>query len=75
MDEFRKELAKLVQMVKDLQAASYRLVKVVFPNDRGTLRVPKYDGDPASPTDGEIWYDYTNHKFRKHVNGVSSDLS
>lgn len=74
MDEFRKELAKLVQAVKDLQAAGLRMLKVGFPDNRGTMRVPKYTTDPASPADGDVWYNMTTNKFRGRANGVSVDL-
>lgn len=30
--------------------------------------------DPASPADGQLWYNSTTDTFRKHQNGVTSDL-
>ncbi len=31
--------------------------------------------DPASPVDGQLWYNSTTGTFRKHQNGVTSDLN
>ncbi len=31
-------------------------------------------GDVSAPTNGQIWYNATTNKFRKHENGVTSDL-
>jgi hypothetical protein len=31
--------------------------------------------DPASPQDGDLWYNSTSNTFRKRQNGVSSDLA
>ena len=75
MEDLKKELLKIVDRIKAIENAFLRIKVLIFPTDEGKLVVPKYDGDPASPSDGEIWYDYTNNKFRKRVNGVSSDLS
>lgn len=30
--------------------------------------------DPAAPQNGMIWYNSTLGKFRKHENGITSDL-
>lgn len=75
MDEFRKELQKIMGMIRDLQAASIRMVKVVFPDNRGTMRVPKYTTDPASPTDGEIWYNMTSNTFKCRENGTTKTFT
>lgn len=75
MKQLIEEVQKLVDRIKKLEQAILRIKTLIFPTDEGKLVVPKYDGDPASPQDGEIWYDYTGNTFRKRVNGTSSDLA
>ena len=74
MEEFRKELQKWFDRVKDLENAFYRIKVLIFPTDDGKFVLPKYDGDPPSPQDGEMWLDYTAGKIRKREGGVSKDL-
>ncbi len=31
-------------------------------------------GDPASPVDGDLWYNSVTNKFRGRANGISVDL-
>lgn len=38
------------------------------------LRIEPVAGDPASPLDGQIWYNATSNAFRKRENGVTSNL-
>lgn len=38
------------------------------------LRIEPMAGDPASPQDGQLWYNSTSNRFRKRQNGVTSDL-
>lgn len=36
--------------------------------------VPQYAGDPASPANGDIWYNTSTGKLRKREGGVTSNL-
>lgn len=74
MEEFLLQFQKFIDRVKDLETAFYRIKTIVFPTGEGRLSVPKYAGDPASPQDGDIWYNTTTDKFRGRANGVSVDL-
>jgi len=38
------------------------------------LNIAPVAGDPASPADGDVWYNVTLNKFRKRENGVTTDL-
>lgn len=49
------------QFVHDASVAGLQLVPVA--------------GDPASPQDGDLWYNETTNKFRKRENGVTSDMT
>lgn len=74
MKEFLEELEKLLGRIKDLETAFLRLKVLVFPTNSGRLSPPKYTTDPASPEDGDIWYNMTTNKFRGRANGTSVDL-
>gem|GEM_PF-1746362 len=46
--------------------------RLVGPQDaNGDLGLPGFDGDPASPIESALWYDYTNDKVRGK-NGTSA---
>lgn len=70
LDEFRK----LIDRVKALEQALLRIRNLVFPTGSGRFSPPKYAGDPASPEDGDVWYNSSTNKFRGRANGVSVDL-
>lgn len=74
MNEFLEQLRLLVKRVADLESAFLRIKNLVFPTGSGRLSVPKYAGDPAAPTNGDVWYNSSTHKFRGRVNGVNTDL-
>ena len=44
--------------------------KLIFPSD-GTLVVPVSSSDPASPVNGQVWYNSTAHKYKGRENGVT----
>ena len=59
--------------------ATYHEALVVQAGDGGvivkqSMRIEPVAGDPASPLDGQIWYNATSNTFRKRENGVTSDL-
>jgi hypothetical protein len=71
---FIEEFKKLIDRIKALETAFLRLRTLVFPTNAGRLSPPKYTTDPASPQNGDIWYNMTTHKFRGRANGSSIDL-
>lgn len=42
---------------------------------KNMLRLEPQAADPASPTDGQLWYNSTTATFRKRQNGATSDFS
>lgn len=70
----------LVQLLKDLQSRIQSLeigtiiTKLRLPNN-GTFQVPKYSVDPASPADGEVWYNTTSNKYKGRENGVTKTFT
>lgn len=74
MNELLNEFRKLVQRVKDLESAFLRIKSLVFGTNEGRFAPPKYTTDPASPTEGDVWYNLTTHKLRVRINGSSVDL-
>lgn len=72
--ELLLQIQKLIQRIKDLEAAFLRIKTLVFPTGSGRFAPPKYAGDPGSPTEGDVWYNTTTHKLRVRINGSSVDL-
>lgn len=44
------------------------------PTIQNSIVINPQTGDIVSPVNGQIWYNNTTGKFRKHENGVTSDL-
>lgn len=74
MNEVIEELKKLVRRVRDLEQSYLKIKSLVFGTGEGRFAPPKYAGDPASPTEGDVWYNTTTHKLRVKINGSSVDL-
>ena len=74
MEELLKQLTALVGRVKDLELAFTRIKSLVFPTGSGRFSPPKYAGDPASPTEGDVWYNTTTHKLRVRTDSTNVDL-
>ena len=74
MDELLKQLTAIKNRVKDLEAAFLRIKNLVFPTGSGRFSPPKYAGDPASPIEGDVWYNTTTHKLRVRTDSTSVDL-
>jgi len=67
MDEILRTLQELARRIAELE--KFKAVRaIIFPAD-GVLRPPVVAGDPSSPTEGDIWYDVTNHRWRGRKNG------
>lgn len=74
MNEFLTELQKLIKRVKDLEQAYLKIKSLVMGTDEGRFAPPKYTTDPASPAEGDIWYNLTTHKHRARINGSTVDM-
>jgi hypothetical protein len=70
MQDLLDQFKAILEKVRDLERAFLNIKTLVFPTDEGRLSIPKYDGDPASPADGDIWYDYTSDTYRGKQNGT-----
>lgn len=68
-DELKEILVDYKKRLERLEKA-YHLREVVFPGD-GKLVVPVMSSDPASPVNGEKWYNSTSHKYKGRENGVT----
>lgn len=74
MNEFLIEFRKLINRVKDIEQALLRIKNIVMGTNEGRFAPPKYTTDPASPIEGDVWYNLTTHKLRVRINGSSVDL-
>ncbi len=52
-------------IIADLQ----RKVEELRTNQLRYLFVPKVEGDPTSPTNGQLWYDTTTNQLKVYKNG------
>ncbi len=62
-------LVKMNKKITKLRNA-INFVKIIFPSD-GTLVVPVNTSDPASPVNGQIWYNSTSHTYKGREDGVT----
>lgn len=44
------------------------------PNFLNGIKINPQTGDPASPTNGDVWYNSTTGKYRARQNGITVDL-
>ena len=68
MDEFLKLLAEFRKRIESLEK-KLSIKNLTFPSD-GKLVVPVMTADPASPTNGQIWYNSTSNTLKCYVNGA-----
>ncbi len=45
-----------------------------MPKFTASLNLPKYASAPSSPTDGDVYYNTTDHKVYSRINGAWVDL-
>ena len=64
--EYKKKIDKLEK------ALNFR--ELIFPSD-GTFVPPVMTSDPASPVDGEIWYNSTSNTHKCRQNGVTKTFT
>lgn len=72
---FIEEFRKLIDRVKSLETAFLRIRSIVFPTNSGRFAPPKYTTDPASPNEGDVWYNMTTEKLRLRRSGSTVDLN
>ena len=65
-------LKDLQERVRDLEQST-SIKNLTFPVD-GVLIIPRAAADPASATNGQIYYNSTTNLFRKYVNGAWANL-
>lgn len=68
-EALRKLLVNFEKRLKRLEDNT-TFATLVFPAD-GKFVVPAMTSDPASPTDGEIWYNSTSNTYKGRENGVT----
>lgn len=61
LSDFRKRLEAIEKKID--------IKRMIFPSD-GVLRVPVVTADPASPTNGDIWYNSTSNELKTKKNGT-----
>lgn len=55
--------------LENIIASLQRQIEELRTNQLSTLVVPVVTTDPASPTNGEIWYNSTSHELKVYKNG------
>ena len=73
IEELEKQLIDLKKKIENLQKILI-LRQIVLPSD-GKIVVPVVTSDPASPTNGQIWYNSTSGTFKCYQNGVVRTFS
>ena len=71
-DDIIKVIADLRKRVKILETGN--LIVTLKLGDDGIFRVPRKAADPATATNGEIYYNTTTNKFRGYENGAWVNL-
>jgi len=67
-----KVIANQEKRLKALETGN--LITTLKLGDDGLFRVPRKDADPATATNGEIYYNTTTNKFRGYENGAWVNL-
>lgn len=62
------EILELKQKVRTLEQNT-EIRGITFPSD-GYLIIPVVTADPASPSNGEIWYNSITNKFKCYENST-----
>lgn len=68
IQEITDFLANLRKRIEKLERSGTRLTNIIASPD-GVLRPPILTADPASPTEGDIWYRSDTHVWRGRKNG------
>lgn len=69
----------LISLVRDLDKrvkaleASTEIRNLTIPAD-GSITLPSIAGDPASPSNGGLWYNTNTNKLRGRENGANANL-
>lgn len=65
-------IKQLERRIRILESSSTRR-NFTIPAD-GKFILPNIAGDPASPVDGQLWYNTVTNKIRGYENGGAVDL-
>lgn len=60
---------RLLRKIEDLE----RQIKEIRSNQLNVIIIPKVASDPASPINGQVWYNTTSNVFKKRQNGTTKN--
>lgn len=73
MDKIIEILQSMERRIEALERQA-TINTITFPSD-GKLVVPSMTSDPASPTDGELWYRSDTDVYKVRQNGVTKTIT